>query len=223
MKILVFLVMLVGSTSLFAQSYTFEVRGHIKGTESAKYAYLYSAGAKDLFLKIPLVDGTFKFNSTANLDGNLLRWAVLFVETRNNVTAVEVKKNLDSMIWLPGGTPKIKSIILENINLDINSGSQINYAKITGGGVLNKQLEELRSNGNAKKIKAFDFIKKYPNSPVSLLELQGVIKFYNILSANEFQQIYGGSPKQMYVTLSERLKQSKEGKLIKIKIDEGKK
>jgi len=223
MKILVFLAMLIWSTSLFAQLFTFEVKGHIEDAERAKYAYLYSAGNKNLFLKVPLVGGNFKFNSNANLDGSLLRWAVIFVETRDNVTAAEVKKNLNSNTWILGGTPKIKSIILENIDLEVKKGSQINYAKIAGGGVFNKQLEELDANGNVNKINLFDFIKKYPNSPVSLLKLKGLVNFLKVLPAAKFEQIYGGSPQQMYVMLSDHLKQSKEGKLIKTKIDEVKK
>ncbi|WP_412467235.1 hypothetical protein [Pedobacter sp. KLB.chiD] len=222
MKILVFLAMLFWSTGLFAQWFTFEVKGHIDDAEKAKYAYLYSAGNRNIFLKVPLVGGNFKFSSTANLDGSLLRWAVIFVETRDNVTAAEVKKNLDSKTWRLGGTPKIKSIILENVDLDITKGSQINYAKIAGGGTFNKQLEELGSNGNVDKINLFDFIRKYPNSPVSLLKLQGLVNFLKVLPAAKFEQIYGGSPQQMYAMLSDRLKQSKEGKLIKTKIDEGK-
>lgn len=223
MKILVFLGMLIWTTGLFAQSFTFEVKGRINESEGEKYAYLYSAGNKDLFLKVPVVGGTFKFKSNADLDGSLLRWSIIFVEGRNNVTAAEVKKNLESKSWLPGGTPKIINIILENIDLDIKQGSQINYAKITSEGVFNKQLKELRNTGNTKGINAFDFIKKYPNSPVSLDELQSAVNFSKILPEAKIKQVFGGSPKQMYMMLSNRLKQSKEGKLIKIKIDEGKK
>ncbi|MEH3112018.1 hypothetical protein [Pedobacter terrae] len=203
--------------------FKFEVKGHIDDAEKAKYAYLYSAGNKNLFLKVPLVDGNFKFNSNTNLDGSLLRWAVIFVETRDNVTRAEVKNNLDSKTWRVGGTPNIKRIILENVDLAVSKGSQINYAKIAGGGVFNKQLGELGDSGNADRINLFDFIKKYPNSPVSLLNLQGAVKFLKVLPAAKFEQIYGGSAQQMYAMLSDRLKQSKEGKLIKTKIDEGKK
>ncbi|KIA89178.1 hypothetical protein OC25_25630 [Pedobacter kyungheensis] len=223
MKILVFLGLLVTSTSLFAQQFAFEVKGHIQDTEKAKYAYLYSAGNKGLFLRVPLVNGTFKFKSNADLDGNLLRWGIIFVEARNNVTAAEVKKNLDTQTWLPGGTAKIKNIILEDIDLDITQGSQINYPEIVGGGIFNKQLKEITATGSAKKINSFEFIKKYPNSPVSVLELQGIANFLEVLSLAKFEQTFGGSPQKMYAMLSDRLKESKEGKAVKMKIEARKK
>lgn len=223
MKILVFLGLLITSTSLFAQQFAFEVKGQIQDTEKAKYAYLYSAGNKGLFLRVPLVNGTFKFKSNADLDGNLLRWGIIFVEARNNVTAVEVKKNLDTQTWLPGGTAKIKNIILEDIDLDITQGSQINYPEIVGGGIFNKQLKEITATGSAKKINSFEFIKKYPNSPVSVLELETVARFSVEVPAAKIEKVFGGSPQEMYAMLSDRLKQSKEGKAVKMKIEAGKK
>lgn len=218
MKNLLTLVILLSALNLFAQKLPFEINGTIKAYGNSKFAYLYSKGEKDLFLRVPLVNGKFNFKGETDLDGELVKFGLLFVDARNNVTAGEVETKLKKGTWIPEGTAAIERLILEDITLEITESGQINYPKIVGGGVLNKQLKECTDTDPAKKVKLLDFVKKYPDSPVGVLQMQSAVRFLKIPQFNGFDKVFGSS-REIYASFSDRLKQTRQVITLKKDID----
>ncbi|WP_293744892.1 hypothetical protein [uncultured Pedobacter sp.] len=219
MRTLFFLCMLLSSTGLFAEQIKFDIQGKVKEPNGSKYAYLYSKGDKDLFMKVPLINGSFKFSSAVDLEKKLLRWGLIFLDARGDIKVEDIEKNLRNKTWVPGGTPKLKVIILEDVDLNILKEQEMNYLTISGKGQLNKQVKELDGNGNAKQLKLAEFIKKYPDSPVGVDYLKSVPKYLKVLPIEKIKEVFGNTPQAILAMLSPRLRNSAEGKSIRADIE----
>ena len=100
--------------------------------------------------------------------------------------------------------------------MDIESQEKLVNATISSGGTLTNELQEKELAVSQRKIP--DFVKKHPDSPVSLTALMTSIKFYKLDIARAESRF--GYPKELFALLSERLKLSKQGLLLKQEIAE---
>jgi hypothetical protein len=216
--IICFALLFVGS--LHAQTIKFTIEGVVQNPKNAKFAYLVSnapvAGKPDLFLVRTMEGNHFKLSATSNLEGALLREGFIFIDERGDITLAEVKAKIKQRVWFVGGSANLKKLFLEDVKLDIENPYNLEPAKIVSGGIYLQQSQDaLKAFGERKLL---DFIKENADSPVALMEVSrslGYIRLSKLVAAPNF-----GSPVEMYGALSNRLKQTKEGKAIKKRLDE---
>ncbi|RLJ77399.1 hypothetical protein [Pedobacter alluvionis] len=223
MRKLIFCFVLLFVGSLQAQTIKFTVEGLVQKPKNAKFVYLVSetlvVGKPDLFLVMPMEGNQFKIPATCNLEGGLLRKGFIFLDERGDITLNDVKSKIKQKVWFVGASANLKSIYLEDVKLDIENPYNLQSAKIIGGGIYLQQSKDATQALRDKKF--LSFIKKNADSPVALSELDNFILFANI--PGFIKDFDFSSPMQLYGALSSRLKNSKEGKAVKKKIDEGKK
>ncbi len=204
--------------SLAAQTVSFSIQGTLKEQGKGKYIYLYSTNGQQVFSKYPIQGNAFKITGKAELEGEFYKTAVLFIDERGDISAQEVKSKLDQGIWRPGMTPQLRTVVLEDMVLEIPEPDKLNELQIVSGGILSRQSNEASTAVSGRNVK--EFIEKYPDSPVSLHVLQPLIRLFGVAPArDELIGVYG-EPKQLYGLLSDRLKNSKRGLALKKALDE---
>ncbi|WP_025142038.1 hypothetical protein [Pedobacter jeongneungensis] len=223
MRKLIFCFALLFVGSLHAQTIKFTVEGIVQKPKNSKFAYLVSlapvAGKPDLFLVRPMEGNRFLLSATSDLEGNLLRDGFIFLDERGDITLEEVKSKIKQKLWFVGGSANLKTIYLEDIKLDIENPYNLQSAKIIEGGIYLQQLKDAMQALRDRKL--LTFVKQNADSPVALSEVGNFIRFANI--PGFFKAFDFSSPMELYGALSNRLKNSKEGKAVKKKIDEEKK
>ncbi|MGN8056047.1 hypothetical protein ACTJKN_07235 [Pedobacter sp. 22163] len=195
---------------------------HIKtvlGTNvKAKYAYL--AMPKNLsstqdtgkFLIVPINDGIAEFKGTVDLGDDILKTAYIFVDDRANITMPETISKVKEGIW----SAKARHIVVEDLTLEIKNKDSLASAGITKGGKLTKEMEEYyKMLDNDQEI---GFLKKYPDSPMSLFQLQYVVLMYELPLRSQLEA-QGRDPRVYYQLLSERLRSTKQGVALKKRMD----
>jgi hypothetical protein len=204
--------------SLAAQTVSFSIQGTLKEEGKAKYIYMYSTYGQQVFSKYPIQGNAFTITGKAELEGEFYKTAILFIDERGDISADEVKSKLDQQIWMPGRTPQLKIVVLEDMELEIPSSDRLNELQIVSGGILSRQYGEAGTAASQRKTK--EFIEKHADSPVSLYILQPLIKLFDIIPERDHLINLYGEPKQLYALLSDRLKNSKQGMALKKAIDE---
>jgi|GEM_PF-1688131 len=224
MKTYTLLIFMLASVLLKDQNIHFNVRGIIKNTEHAKYAYLSTISLQDsssrtkIFMVSPILNGKFEFHGTFDLGGKEdYQQACLFVNERGNISEEELASKFKQFIWVMGREKNLRNIILEDIKLDIQERDQMRVSKIVEGGMLTKQLGEKSEAVMGGDRKLLAFVKTYPDSPISLNAVQEVAKFYELPMKNRVESMWG-SPAELFALLSERLKNSKKGIELKKRI-----
>lgn len=204
-------------TFLYAQITKFKIEGSIIDSTDAQYAYLVGPSKKDtLFKNVKVVDRSFLFNDSCDLDKEFFRYGFIFFDNRPNVSLAEIASKLKTRIWLVGASNELRYIVLEDVKLSFQNAKDAKNSKILGGGIFAKQIEEL--NKMRKSYTTSEFIKQHPDSPVSLYCLIGNINFYEApVKKSELEEMWG-NPKELFEVLSDRLKNSVLGKELKLKI-----
>ncbi len=212
MKHLIFFVFAFIPMILSAQTVDFSIEG-VGNPGNAKYAYLYMS--KDRLEKTEFKEGRFKIEGKINLNGQFYRTGLLFLDERNDISFEEVESKLKEHVWLPGRDQFIKSIVLEEIKIEITEPDKLSDVNFTKGVLTQKMVE---SRIAAKEGNPINFIRKYPDSPVGLYTVSSLVPFYELPGGKARER--WGSISEMYDQLSERLKNSEQGVALKKKIDQ---
>ncbi|WP_443944512.1 hypothetical protein ACJVDH_16525 [Pedobacter sp. AW1-32] len=190
-----------------AQS-TFYIKAVLDSSIKVKYAYL--ALPKDLsslqdtgkFLITPFHNGIAEFKGTLDLGEDILKTGYIFVDDRSNITMSETISKIRERIW----SLKSKNIVIEDVTFRVINVDSVKTSKILEGGELTKQLDEyykILNDGNE-----ISFYQKYSDSPMSLFQLQYVVKMYE-LPLRASMESEGIDPRVYYKLLSDRLKSTK--------------
>ncbi|MCX2485011.1 hypothetical protein [Pedobacter sp. MR2016-24] len=212
--------------SMFSQLTTFTVSGTLKDVKQAKFAYLSTLSQRipisspEIFIKSQILNGKFLFNGTFDLKGKDYQHACVFVSERGNISKDELESKFRQLIWLVGRENDFRGIILEDVQLDSDSPDNLDSAIVVGGGFLTRQLDECSEAFKLKNRKMLEFVKKYPDSPISF---DAVISITEPLPKIKRDRLNGvwGSPTELYNLLSERLRNSKKGQELKRMILQG--
>jgi hypothetical protein len=200
---------------LFAQTkINYNITGVIKNKTNAKYAYLVKSA--EIFNKTPIVNSSFNFKSSIDLGDDLFKAVYLFVSERDNYTYEEVKNLQEQGVMRLGYDENSKVVVLEDISLEIENPEELKNAKIISGGFLTKQWIEKDLAITQGEIPAF--VKAHPDSPISINLMQGSIRFYKL--DIERAETRFGNLKELFALLTEKLRLSKQGVLLKKAIDE---
>lgn len=224
MKRIIPILLFLFPLSLSAQLIRFKIEGTVKNITHAKFAYLSSfyqqvtVSSPKIFMVSPIVNGKFTFSNTFDLEGKDFQHACVIVDERGNISKEELASRFKQQSWVAGREKFIRIVLLENLKLDIPERDQTRTAAVVTGGRLTKQLDEMglaMREGNKKLV---SFVKKYPDSPVTLYAVEQCsdTRGYNqekLLNA-------WGSPSELYNPLSERLKKTPRGIALKKDIEQ---
>ncbi len=200
----------------FSQTFPYNITGKISADHTPKYAYIVNYGQAGFLLKTQVVKQTFNFAGVIESKGAYYRTATLFLDDRDDITLDEIKSKFKQQIWMPGRDRNIKALAMENLTLIIDSAENLKNAEVLEKSSYTALMDELSLARKDKN--EITFIKKYPDSPVSLDEIGATLKYFklNLVRA----ETAFGSPEVKYNLLSERLKLSEQGIAVKKQIDE---
>lgn len=197
-----------------AQTTSYLIKGTVINDKTAKFAYLVVAKNKEMFKVVPIKNNSFSFSGKTDLKGENLKPAVLFVDERGNITMDELYSKLKQGVWI-NGRKNLRPVILEEVTFEIENSQLASKSKVTSGGILTKQWDE--SKPAVAQGKSVEFIKKYPDSPVSLSMIDKMVQMNDAPSRGDMDK---KQPlKVLYSLLSERLKKSPNGIELKKSID----
>jgi hypothetical protein len=199
----------------YAQVIPFTINGTVKNAGTAKYAYLGLMTAPRRLLMVPIQNGKFSFSDKVDLKGEFYDGAFLFIDSRNNITMEELSSKLTQRIWLPNRA-NLRSIILEDIDLEIEDKDNAGLSKVTKGGILTKIQDEGSESIRSKSV--IEFVQKYADSPISLNMIKLWVKLYNLPIRSRVEALY--PVKKLYPLLSARLQATPQGKQLKEKVDQ---
>lgn len=186
--------------SAHSQTQNCKINGTLTDQSFYKYAYLYISKTKELSVT-PIVANKFQFN-IANQKEAIL--GIMFLGLDSLKTYDDVIQN--GIV----GNRISRLIALED--LDIKIDENINTAIINGGS-LNKDLDQMSSTSRSLDFKPF--FEQHPDSPIALIFLKSL----TAISKNHLLAQYVDC-KTYYNDLSDRLKNSSEGKEVWAKIND---
>jgi hypothetical protein len=224
MKWFVALIFTFNSFFLSAQVMKFRIQGTVQDTEHARFAYLSTSShqinisSSKIFMVTPVVNGKFEFNGTFDLDGKYYQHACIIIDDRGTISKDELASRFRSLVWVVGRESNIKHIVLEDMKLDIEGRDQANTSKILEGGTLTRQFEEEGQAVRAGDRKLMGFVKKYRDSPIALDAVQQVSDMTTLANRDKLAALWG-KPSELYVLLSDRLKNTKQGLSLKKEIN----
>ena len=226
MKKLFLLVLLLQPFLMYGQLIKFKVSGTVKDVKQAKFAYLSTLSQRipisssKVFIVTPVLDGKFEFVGTFDLEGKEYQHGCVFVDERGNISMEELESKFRQLVWLVGRENNLRGIILEDVQLEADSPDKMNTSVVVGGGILTQQMDESNEAFKIKNRKMLEFVKKYPDSPVSFDAVSSISEPLPKLKRDRLNGIWG-SPKELYYLLSERLRNSKKGQELKHMILQG--
>ena len=203
------------SSQLKAQEITYAIKGEIKTKPKEAY-YAYMVRKDEIFEKSAIVKGTFSFEGKTNLGEDQFKSVYIIIDKSATITLAELISKEKNQIWVPGRDENTKTVVLEEVSLIADSVQNIRDAKITTGGIKTLKLDERTQALKERKLP--EFIKANSGSMLSLGAIEQVIKYYRL--APERAERAFGNIKEMYNTLTDELKQTEKGKLLKKQIDE---
>lgn len=223
MKIKILILLAIWAIPLLAQEEReYEIKGVLTNTEGS-CAYFVNLRTDSIFQAIPIVNRQFIYKAKSTFskqdiayDG-FTKYVYLFIDKRSNITVEELRSKIKNQLWVPNRDSNIKTVIMENITLEIADINHLSEAKITDGGKLTRLLDEHRQQAQHDK-REESFIQTYPDSPLSLFAVETILRYYRILDRARAEQKFGNI-EQMYNNLSDRLKQTELGIEIKKGID----
>lgn len=218
MKILLRLFFLCLPFALNAQSIHYKIEGVVKEGGDAKYAYLATPLDGKLFKVVPIINNTFTFSGTDSI-GGLYVPTCLFIDSRGNITKEELKSKITQMVWYMGRS-RLKRILLEDVKFRIENKEIINAAKIIEGGKLTREWDEKNECVSKGDRSLIDFVQKHPDSPVSLIAVLEIAKFWKLPVKEKITNKWG-TPNELFVLLSKDSQNSSMGLSIKQLIAEG--
>lgn len=218
MKYIKILFLLLLPIVTYGQAMNYHIKTVLDPNVKAKYAYL--AMPKNLsstedpgkFVIVPVKDGAAEFRGTVDLGDDILKTAYIFVDDRANITMPETISKVREGIW----SAKARHLVVEDITLEIKNKDSLGSATITKDGKLTKEMEEYyQMLDNDKEA---GFFKKYPDSPMSLLQVQAVVMMYE-LPLRQRLEAQGRDPRVYYQLLSPKLRETREGVELKKRMD----
>ncbi|WP_316834414.1 hypothetical protein [Pedobacter nutrimenti] len=224
MKYIITLFLVFFTLFSFSQTIRYRIQGKVKDTSEVNFVYLASLPKKlpsttlEIFKVVSIKNGEFEFNGSCNLDEDLFKYGILFMDKRPNVTDKEVLSKLSNLIWVAGREDNLKRILFEDMQLQIENSDRMRTSTIVDGGILTRQKDELAkiyTDGNKQLV---EFIRKYPDSPLSLDALALLTEIINIKNKDRLENKAGMPPNEMYNLLSDRLKKSKNGISLKTEL-----
>lgn len=191
-KLLTFLLLFI-SSQLYSQNKMATINGVVHN-KIFTYAYLYDFENKET--KVCQIAGDkFKFELEIEKELKIYR---LFLGSESSILP---ENQIEHRIQDRSGT---RMIALENMNIDITDGVK---SAIIYGGELNKSLDEM--NKSIENLDRDNYFEKFPDSPVSILYLKTLVSLSK-------HPMFGSeiNVKSYYTKLSERLKNSEDGKIL---------
>lgn len=200
-KNLLLLILTVFTTlSVHSQTQNCKITGTLTDQSFYKYAYIYISKTKELSIT-PIVANKFQFNINRQKEAIL---GIMFLGLDSLKTSEDVLQNGIS------GNRISRLIALED--MDINITENINTAIVSGGN-LNKDLDQMSSTSKSLDFKPF--FEQHPDSPIALIFLKSL----TAISKNHMLAQYVDC-KTYFNDLSDRLKNSSEGKEVWAKISD---
>ncbi|WP_316768996.1 hypothetical protein [Pedobacter frigiditerrae] len=196
-----------------AQTIKYNVRGNIAKVGLNSYAYLIIHAKPFKLMSVPIKNGIFEFNGEMALDSNLYHTASIFVDVSNKITVAEVQEKYNKKEFR-FGVDGLNFMVLETIELSIDTGAKMSQAKIVAGGVLTKEHQEFRKIYNNPEL-TLAFIKSHPDSPIPLSLFSSFININHMVFSNQSDESKKFQLNKMYDLFSDRLKKTKKGKDIK--------
>lgn len=225
MRSLFTLAIVLSSFCLSAQTIHFKVKGAVKNTSNAKYAYISTLSQQipissdKVFIVTPIINGKFQLSGTFDLKGKPYQHACVFLDSRGNISKEELASKFKQLIWITGQDKHLRIIILENISLDVQERDKMIVSTVVAGGRLTKQLDEEGLAIIAGNKKMIDFIKTYPDSPISFDRVKNLCDFIDSRNKSRLESHFG-SLNDLYASLSQKLRNSKEGIALRKEIEE---
>ena len=207
---------------LKAQITKFTVKGVVADTAGARYAYLTSLlrrtalSSNQYFQMVPIKNGKFEFSGTVDLKGKPNQYGMLIIHRRGNISKKDMESKLDNFLWPSRGTSDYKELILENMVLSIPSATQVKKARVIAGGAFTA-LDDAYADTYADGMK--DLVALMRAHPDDLASLNMVANNVAGFSYRDTIKTYWGTPLTLFNLLSDRLKNSKEGKALKMRLD----
>lgn len=201
-----------------AQTINFKIDGIVESSKSAKYAYLTTMSQQipissdKLFIRVPVVNGKFEFNSSFNLEGKNMQFGAIFFDERGNISKEEVALKFKNLIWVTERDPHLLKIVIENLTIQSKSRDEMLTAKIIKNGIYTNQYNEARLAGRAGRKELVNFITKHNTSPMSLVALQSL--YFKDSSPDSKESV-----SSVFYKLSSGLRNSKDGREMKKKLN----
>lgn len=203
------------SSQLKGQEIKYTIKGEIK-TKPKEVYYAYMVRKGEIFEKSAIINGSFSFEGKTNLGDDEFKSVYIITDKSATITLTELLSKEKNQLWIPGRDENTRTVVLEEISLIADSVQNIRDAAIIAGGIKTLKVDE-RTRA-LKENKLPEFIKANPNSMLSLGALEQLIKYYRL--APERAERAFGNIQEMYNVLTENLKQTERGKLLKKQIDE---
>lgn len=209
----------------FGQEFSYKIKGIVNKQDGVKYAYLTTLSHQTtissgkIFSMVPIIDGKFEFDGTFDLEGKKYQNACVFIDQRNNITKDEVISKFKQLVWVVGRDNNLKPIILEDITIEVNQSNNMSLSAILDKGTLTLQYYQSIEASNSGDKTLVDFIKKYPDSPISFNAVIEVNEMIDITDKERLEAIWG-TREELFMALSENLRNSKEGIALRKKIDD---
>lgn len=194
MKIkLITLLLIFISLHLYSQKKTATINGVVKN-KLFTYAYLYDAESKETKV-CKIVTDKFRFELEQEKE---LKFYNLFLGSENSILP---DNQIQHRIQDHSG---LRMIALENMNVKIVDGIK---SAVVEAGELNKAVDEM--NTSIKTSDYDSYFEKFPDLPVSVVFLKTLVPLTK-------HPLIGASfnVKSYYTKLSDRIKNSEDGKLL---------
>lgn len=206
-----------------AKTIEYKIQGNVKDMTHARFAYLSTLSqnrtisSSKIFMVEPIINGEFSFNGSFDLEDKDFQDACVFIDERGNISKEELTSKFEQLIWVTGRDNNLRSIILEDLKLDIEDLNKVKISKVVSEGLLTKQSDEASKAVRAKNRKLLGFVKKHPDSPISFREVGEVTSLFELSRKERYESLWG-SPIELYAVLSKRLQNSKRGIALKKEI-----
>jgi hypothetical protein len=190
---LITLLLILISSQLYSQNKIATINGLVHN-KTFTYAYLYDFDNKETKV-CQIVADKFKFELEIEKELKIYK---LFLGSESSILP---ENQIEHRIQDRSGT---RMIALEN--MDVKIADRIKSAIIEGG-ELNKALDEM--NKSIENLDRDNYFEKFPDSPVSILFLKSLVSLSK-------HPMFGSeiNVKSYYAKLSERLKNSEDGKIL---------
>ncbi|TDO20822.1 hypothetical protein [Pedobacter duraquae] len=222
MKTRLILLFLMGPLWLTAQNINYVIDGQILDTTNARYAYLMTISyqvalsSDKVFQVEPVTDGKFEFKGNFDLAGRPYQEASIFFSRRGNISKEEIQSKYRNFVWPSRYDRVVKTITLDSMTLEVSSAINARDAKIVAGGKLAALYDAyaLSSKNDYKDV--LELIKHNPDSQATFDTINSLSGRF---SYKDEIPTFWGTPLTLFPLLSERLRNSQAGKILKAKID----
>ena len=196
------------ATSASAQTYT--IKGHIKNQGYNKYAFLYSY--PDSSTKVcPIVNHEFNFEAEVKRSNKLSEGGVIYLGASQSVSYESVK----ALRAVPPFIDYTRPVGIENFTIEIDDEENIKNAVVIGGD-LNKQRDDMQATIISKDYEGF--FKRNPDASISVSFLMALNRMSKFSGMIRFKDLSNDDFLRIYNSLSERLKNSEDGKKLSLEL-----